>query len=210
MHRRTLGRRRAAFLAAVVTALAGCVGGADPVVTGISDKPPTGDAVIPPALRHAPVAVPGVESCDAVPQQLAPPPATGERLPSLRLPCLVPGPSIDPSVLVGRPVLVNLWATWCGPCREEMPLLQATHLRLGDDVQFLGVNTRDTTEAAAAFLPEVGVTYPQVVDLDGRLLGHLRIPGLPVTVLVDADGNVAARHIGELDPETLEALLDQI
>jgi len=88
-----------------------------------------------------------------------------------------------------------------------MPILQAAHLRHGDTVQFVGVDTRDSTDAAAAYLPEVGVTYPQLVDPEGDLLEHLRIPGLPVTIVLDAKGRVAAKHIGELNPDTLEELL---
>lgn len=208
MHRRTGLRRCPVLVTVVALTLAGCTGGgSDPVITGISSGPATGAASAgAPPLRHTPAAVPGVESCAALPQQI-PASATGQRLPPLRLPCLVPGPAVDLSALAGRPVLVNLWATWCGPCRDEMPLLQAAHLRHGDQVQFLGVNTQDTTDAAAAFLPDVGVTYPQVVDPDGDLLDHLRIPGLPVTVLLDADGRITAQHIGELDPNTLENLL---
>lgn len=210
MHRRSVMRRHGVLLAVVATVLAGCTGGPDPVVR-VSSGPATGDrggetAAAPP-LQHTPVAVAGVESCAVLPQQAPSRAAAGERLPALELPCLVPGPAVDLSALGGRPVLVNLWATWCGPCRDEMPLLQAAYTRHGDDVQFLGVNTRDTTEAAAAFLPEVGVTYPQVVDLDGKLLDHLRIPGLPVTVLLRPDGSIAGQHIGELEPDTLEDLL---
>jgi len=201
-------RRHGALLTVVAAVLAGCTGGVDPVV---SSGPTTGDragetAAAPP-LQHTPVAVAGVESCAVLPQQAPSRAAAGERLPALYLPCLVPGPAVDLSALGGRPVLVNLWATWCGPCRDEMPLLQAAYTRHGDDVQFLGVNTQDTTEAAAAFLPDVGVTYPQVVDLDGKLLDHLRIPGLPVTVLLHPDGSIAARHIGGLTSDTLENLL---
>jgi thiol-disulfide isomerase/thioredoxin len=205
-------RRHGALLAVVAAVLAGCTGGPDPVISGITSGPATGDgrasdAAAAPPLEHTPVAVAGVESCAALPQQASSPAAAEDRLPPLRLPCLVPGPTVDLSALGGRPALVNLWATWCGPCRDEMPLLQAAYTRHGDDVQFLGVNTQDTTEAAAAFLPDVGVTYPQVVDLDGKLLEHLRIPGLPVTVLLHPDGSIAGRHIGGLKPDTLEDLL---
>jgi cytochrome c biogenesis protein CcmG/thiol:disulfide interchange protein DsbE len=212
VHRRSLTRRYAALLTAVAAVLAGCTSGPDPVVSEITSGPATGDgragdtAAAPP-LQHTPVAVAGIESCAALPQHAPSRAAAGDRLPGLELPCLVPGPAVDLSAMGGRPVLVNLWATWCGPCREEMPLLQAAHLRHGEDVQFLGVNTEDTTEVAAAFLPDVGVTYPQLVDLDGNLLDHLRIPGLPVTVLLHPDGSIAAQHIGALTPDTLEDLL---
>lgn len=211
MHRRSVTRRHGALLTVVAAVLVGCTGGVDPVVSRVSGVPTTGDragetAAAPP-LQHTPVAVAGVESCAVLPQQPPSLAAAGDRLPALYLPCLIPGPAVDLSALGGRPVLVNLWATWCSPCRDEMPLLQAAHDQHGEDVQFLGVNTQDTTEAAAAFLPDVGVTYPQVVDLDGKFLDHLRIPGLPVTVLLHPDGSIAARHIGELTSDTLEDLL---
>jgi thiol-disulfide isomerase/thioredoxin len=136
--------------------------------------------------------------------------AAADRLPSLRLPCLIPGPDVDLAALRGRPVLVNLWASWCGPCRDEMPVLQAAHERYGGQVQFVGVDTKDAAGHAAAFLVELGVTYPQLVDLDGQLLGHLRVPGLPVTVVLAADGTVAAKHVGELDAESVEDLLADV
>ena len=203
--------RNAGLLAAAALLLAGCAPSPDPVVTNLGSRPAgTSAAAHLPAPEHTPAAVPGVESCRVLPQQ--PPPRGGgggaavDRLPALRLSCLTPGPDIDLSALRGRPMLVNLWATWCGPCREEMPLLQATSEH-HQQVQFLGVNTQDTTEAAAGFLGKAGVTYPQLVDPDGKLLDFLRVPGLPVTVVLDADGRIAGRHIGQLRAESIEALL---
>lgn len=202
--------RRVATMAVTAMLLAACAGNPAPWITDVTTRPaPAGDArgLSNPTPRHTAVPVAGVVSCDVLPQQASTATREEDRLPSLRLPCLTPGPAIDVSALGGRPVLVNLWATWCGPCREEMPLLAATAERYASKVQFLGVNTQDSTDAAAAFLPEVGVTYPQVVDVDGDLLGHLRIPGLPVTVVLDAQGRVVGKHIGQLQPDSLEDLL---
>lgn len=71
------------------------------------------------------------------------------------------GPAASPSrSATCRPVLVNLWATWCGPCREEMPRLQAAYERFGDRVAFVGVDTQDDPQAAGEFLDEVGLTWP--------------------------------------------------
>jgi thiol-disulfide isomerase/thioredoxin len=78
-------------------------------------------------------------------------------------PCLTAGPVVNPARLGGRPVVVNLWATWCEPCRKEMPILQAADERSGARVQFLGVNTKERPEWAAEFLQEVKVTYPITV-----------------------------------------------
>lgn len=161
-----------------------------------------------PSFEHTPVPVPRVESCDVLPDEargrLAPP---GERLPDLTLPCLTDGSSVELASLAGRPTLVNLWASWCQPCRDEMPLLERNHRKHGDQVAFVGVDTQDITGAAAEFLEEVGVTYPQVVDTEGELLRNLRLPGLPVTVLLDSEARVVGKHIGELSQKDLDQLL---
>jgi cytochrome c biogenesis protein CcmG/thiol:disulfide interchange protein DsbE len=163
-----------------------------------------------PSSEYEPVAAPGVDSCAALPFRESG--AGGEnRLPEWRLPCLVSGPPVDLARLGGKPVLINLWATWCGPCREEMPILQNAHIRHRDKIAFLGVDTKDSPQRAAAFLGEVGATYPQVVDLDGRLLvEHLRVPGLPVTVVLDSDGEVIKKHVGAFTEESLEALIREV
>ena len=112
---------------------------------------------------------------------------------------------MDPAALRGRPTVVNLWATWCLPCQREMPILQRVHERFGEQVRFLGVDTRDDAAAAVEFLRAIGVTYPQTVDPDGDLLHQLRIPGLPVTVVLDRHGRVAHRKVGPIkEPELTE------
>ncbi len=151
------------------------------------------------------VAAPGVRPCSDLPVKARTDDVKGASLPSLSLPCLTGGPDVNLSRL-GGPVIVNLWATWCTPCREEMPALQDTFERYGNQVRFVGVDTKDDPHSAAAFLADVGVTYPQLVDPDGQLLADLRIPGLPVTVALDADGRVIKRHVGPLTRESLRAL----
>ena len=125
----------------------------------------------------------------------------------MTLPCLTPGPAIDLAQLRGKPVLINLWASWCGPCRDEMPILQAAYEKFGDQVQFVGVDTKDSAEAAAGFLVSVGVTYPQLADVDAGLLASLRIPGIPVTVILDSDGAVVEQRIGVFEADSLDSLL---
>lgn len=158
-----------------------------------------------------PVRVPGVESCRRVSRLVVPAPSDPQPdLPSKRLPCLTQGPSVDLSLVRGKPVLVNLWASWCGPCRKEMPILQAAYTRFGQRVQFVGVDTSDGADAAAGFLTKVGVTYPQLADSDAALLKHLRIPGLPVTVIIGTDGSVVERHIGAFETRDLTDLLNRV
>lgn len=207
------GRARYRRIAVLVAALllTSCVGEADSASTGNSSSTSSaqtrsGGGV---GVEHTPTPVPGLESCEVLPQRPARD-MTGERMPRLRLPCLTPGPDVELSALRGRPILVNLWATWCAPCREEMPLLQENYERYGSQVQFLGVDTKDGTQPAAEFLADTGVTYPQVVDAEGDLLNHFRIPGLPVTVVIDDDGRIAGKHIGQLRQTSIDELLAKV
>lgn len=176
---------------------------------GDADRESVQGSAATPAVAEPvkPVRVPGLESCASLPTSAASE-IGAERLPDLSLPCLTDGPAINISDFDGRPVVVNLWATWCGPCREEMPVLQDAHERYAGEVSFVGVNTKDSPDGAGAFLQEVGVTYPQLVDVDGQLLDRLGIPGLPVTVVLDERGRVATRHVGPLTHETLRELVD--
>lgn len=204
------GYRRIGILVAALL-LTSCVGEADSANTGKSSstssaKTGSGGGV---ALEHTPTPIPGLESCEVLTQRPSRD-VTGDRMPRLRLPCLTPGPDVELSALRGRPMLVNLWATWCAPCREEMPLLQENYERYGSQVQFLGVDTKDGTAPAVEFLADTGVTYPQVVDGEGDLLGHFRVPGLPVTVVLDRDGRIAGKHIGQLRQTSIDELLAKV
>ena len=134
----------------------------------------------------------------------------GDTLPSLRLPCLVGGEDVAMEDLGDRPVVVNLWASWCAPCREEMPLLQEAYERYDDRIGFLGVNTEDPSSAAASLLADLGITYASVVDRERRLLDELAAPGLPVTLAVAADGRVLAREVGQMSAERLEGLVREL
>lgn len=112
------------------------------------------------------------------------------------------GEAVDLAELRG-PVLVNLWASWCGPCREEMPLLEEFHQRYGDQVAVLGIDYQDAQPGKAAELvADSGVTYPLVADPDGSVNGEGAFPnlrGLPFWAVVDEDGTVTHLEAGEVD-----------
>lgn len=133
---------------------------------------------------------------------------SSDRLPEVDLPCFNEARTVDASRLAG-PAVVNLWASWCGPCRKEMPMLAKAALA-NPDVRFVGINTQDRSEAAADLLAQTGVTYPQLVDVDAVVLGYTRVPGLPVTLALDADGAVVDRVIGEISADELATLLDSL
>jgi len=123
-------------------------------------------------------------------------------LPDLELAALDDGaPAIDLGDVRG-PAVVNLWATWCTPCREELPAFQQVAASR-DDVRFIGVNSQETGDARA-FLDELGVTYEQFVDGRGDLAIELGAAALPVTVVIDADGVIATEHLGPMSAEDLE------
>jgi cytochrome c biogenesis protein CcmG/thiol:disulfide interchange protein DsbE len=168
----------------------------------------TGEPGAPARDPAAGEAAPAAPACEQLPEQPAAVGADG--LPPLTLPCLGPGPDVSLDRLTGHPTLVNLWATWCGPCREEMPLLQAAHARHGEQVRFLGLDVQDDPEAARWFLDELGIGYPHAVDADGELLRELGARGLPVTLAVDADGRVIDRALGQLTAEELQRLIDTL
>lgn len=112
--------------------------------------------------------------------------------------------------LNGRPVVVNVWASWCGPCRVEAPLLQRASQRYGDRVVFLGVDARDTRTDARNFLHRYGIAYPNVVDGDDGITGLLGLRGFPTTYIVDRTGNVIASVVGGISEQVLGARLDEV
>lgn len=124
-------------------------------------------------------------------------------LPMLGLDCLDGTGTVAISRLHGKPEIINIWASWCAPCREEMPMLQRAHERLGGGVQFLGVDVKDSRSAARLFLVGHGISYAQVFDPDGDLPLRLRLQGVPNTLFVNTDGTVVDRVIGRLDDHSL-------
>lgn len=111
-------------------------------------------------------------------------------LPDVELSCLGSGEPVSLARLDQRPLVINLWASWCGPCREELPFLARAHEEF-DELTIIGVAYDDTDPLAAIELAEVsGVTYPQVVDSATRIREPLGVVGLPQTVFVGADGTV--------------------
>jgi cytochrome c biogenesis protein CcmG, thiol:disulfide interchange protein DsbE len=102
--------------------------------------------------------------------------------------------------LRGKTVVLNFWASWCAPCRDEMPLLQAGWQRWqGKNVVFVGVDAKDDRGYARAFLERYGVTYPNVYDGKASLIGRYGVTGYPETFFVDADGKVRYRIAGPVE-----------
>ncbi len=109
----------------------------------------------------------------------------------------------------GRPVLVNIFASWCAPCRREMPLLiDAAAER--DDIAFLGIDHLDQRADGERFVDEMGITFPTIYDIAGDVAGALGARGMPTTVVFDVDGRLAGHHTGELTASSLDRLLNEV
>lgn len=106
----------------------------------------------------------------------------------------------------GRPVFLNLWASWCSPCRAEMPALDAA-ARNHPEVYFLGVAVDDDPVAAEAFADEIGVTYPLAIDEAERVGRRYPAPGLPATFLISSRGEIVRTIFGQLDEAQIDELL---
>jgi thiol-disulfide isomerase/thioredoxin len=128
-------------------------------------------------------------SPSAVPSPSVVPASSIGRVPDVELECLEGGGTVRLTDL-HRPAIVNLWASWCAPCRTELPAFQAYAARAGDRVAVIGVDTGDTRTAGGALLSDLRVSYPTLFDDRQRLLKAVGRTALPVTLFVDAGGGV--------------------
>jgi thiol-disulfide isomerase/thioredoxin len=130
----------------------------------------------------------------------------GEPLPDLTLPCFTGGEPFRLADLRG-PAIVSLWASWCPPCREELPMLQRYADRT--DVHVVGVVTGDRPAAAASLAEDLGITFPALDDPDELVRTEFAAVGLPVTLFVDLAGRVRYVHRAPLDEPTLAGLVTE-
>jgi thiol-disulfide isomerase/thioredoxin len=153
-------------------------------------------AATPLAGAPAPASAAAIEAAGLTPCPDSQP-APGEvadGLPDLTLGCLGDGPEVHLAGLRGAPLVLNVWASWCGPCRDELPVLAQVSAQAGDRVRFLGVDTADfDPDSALGLLQAAGVRYPSVVDYSSLTKPALRWTGPPMTVFVRADGSIAYR-----------------
>jgi thiol-disulfide isomerase/thioredoxin len=188
-----------------VTAVAVVLAGG--AVAACSSSPPaevsgpfqTCTAASPPSASPASAPASGLPATDA---------GNAPRMAAITLPCFAGGTPVKLDALA-RPAVLNLWASWCGPCRTELPVLQRFADASGGAVTVLGVVTGDTRTAAAAFAADVSVTFPSVFDKDSAVQRSGLAPvALPVTLFVDAQGRV--RHVEAAPIPDLSTLEDLV
>ena len=116
------------------------------------------------------------------------------------------GNGVNLSDYFGKPIVLNFWASWCGPCKSEMPDFQKVFEELGDEVQFLMVNAtggRETLDTAKAFIANSGYTFPVLYDADGDASMTYRVYSLPTTYFIDAKGYAIAQATGAINESLL-------
>ena len=131
-----------------------------------------------------------------------------DALPDLELDTL-DGGTIDLAADRDTPLVLNLWATWCAPCRRELPAFDQVSRASAGDVTIVGVNQGDDLDAAASMIDELGIGFPQALDSSSELSRALAVTSMPSTIFVSSSGEVVETHAGELNADQLTALLDE-
>ena len=124
------------------------------------------------------------------------------------------GEDVNLSDFFGKPIILNFWATWCGPCQAEMPDFEEAYQKYGEEIQFLMVNqtdgSRDTVESAAAFIEEAGYSFPIYFDTTLKAAVAYHVTSIPRTVFINADGSNLAEYKGMMSGEMLQEYKDTL
>ncbi len=138
------------------------------------------------------------------------PPGRGDEAPAFEAQLLTGDGTLALDDLRGKPVVLNFWASWCVPCKDEAPMLREAEQRYGDTVTFVGIDIRDARSDAVRFVDEQGLDYMHVRDEDGAIYEAFGLTGQPETFFLDEEGKILEHVPGPLFRDTLFQLLDSL
>jgi cytochrome c biogenesis protein CcmG/thiol:disulfide interchange protein DsbE len=134
--------------------------------------------------------------------------SSGEVAPPFELPALGGGGSVALASYSGQAIVLNFWASWCGPCADEAQVLELASKRWSKDgVAFVGIDTRDSADAAEAFVEDHSIRYPIAADASGGTAASYGVTAMPQTFIISASGRVVNRTIGPVSQAKLDDLL---
>ncbi len=145
-------------------------------------------------------------ACPVTDPSVAPVP---DGLPDITLPCLGDGPDVRLAGLRGMPYVVNVWASWCGPCRAELPLMGEVYRANKSAVGFLGIDMADDQSAALELAAATQMSFPSAQDPTSQIRAGLSVVGVPVTVFVRSDGTIAGRANVIASADELNSLIER-
>lgn len=134
----------------------------------------------------------------------------GKPAPPFKLRDMASGKPVSLEELRGRPVVINFWASWCGPCKVEHPVLEWGAKQFGSQAQFLGIVFEDTEDNAQGFLQDMGLSFPQLIDPKSRISVDYGVSGVPETYFITPDGVIMTKHVGPIDPQTLTQRIQEL
>lgn len=134
----------------------------------------------------------------------------GEKSPDF-LAAVIDGDSVSLSNYLGSPIVLNFWASWCPPCRDETPHFEKIwRLYRQKDVVLLGINVQDTLADADEYIKEFDVTFTNAIDKDGKIMVDYGVTGLPVTFFIDRDGIIIGRWVGSIGESNLKSRVEAL
>lgn len=139
-------------------------------------------------------------------------PLTGYRIPLFSLPSFPDNKPISLANYQGKPILINVWASWCPPCQAETPDLVKAYAKYGNKVQFVGVNltSQDSLPDVTAFIAKYGIKYPIALDTKGTVAQQYQTQAIPTSFFVNRQGVIVERYVGAMTPQVLEKDLQKI
>lgn len=171
------------------------------LITGCTGEPVPGPASSPTVNPTSPAQLAAQKKAAAIadcPKSSATVAPVEKGLPDLVLPCLGGGREVRLAGLRGQPMMINVWAQWCPPCREEAPLISDVATQNTSDLMILGIDWNDPYPNDALLFAQLSAwRYPQLADRDKTITGPLQLNAVPRTYFVRADGTIAAQHTGQ-------------